>query len=271
MSRWSDAFHAALLSTVVPVVTEDAGEEAAAALLSTAVAVGTVPPKKALNPGLKNRPSKDLDTLPPPGVPAFTIYPSDNSDNNRQQGGRYARAINSTRFPTPTTPLLSTVVPVVTGVKNKRAQTTRQSRILDSPQPQVEPSAFDPKAIAARLGQQLDAQNAASTARAQKAPATETRTSEPPPPDLVQTASLGAAVLPAEPLPPPPTHEPLVQRLAIALMTPRPWQRVTDPVRARVYFEARARHVLATARTSPLALVEREEQIASQFATVRVP
>jgi hypothetical protein len=57
----------------------------------------------------------------------------------------------------------------------------------------------------------------------------------------------------------------LVQRLAAALMTPRPWQRVTDPVRARSYFEARARHLLSRAK-DPLAEVEREEAAARPFA-----
>jgi hypothetical protein len=56
-----------------------------------------------------------------------------------------------------------------------------------------------------------------------------------------------------------PNFDALVQRLAAALMTPRPWMRITDPERARGYFEARARHVLATAARDPLAVVEREE------------
>jgi hypothetical protein len=46
--------------------------------------------------------------------------------------------------------------------------------------------------------------------------------------------------------------------------------RITDPVCARAYFEARARHMLATTHTDQRAFVEREEQLARQFATVRV-
>jgi exodeoxyribonuclease-5 len=52
-----------------------------------------------------------------------------------------------------------------------------------------------------------------------------------------------------------------VRRLATALAIPRPWQRIADLERARSYFEARARHLLATAR-DPVALVEREERLA---------
>jgi hypothetical protein len=64
----------------------------------------------------------------------------------------------------------------------------------------------------------------------------------------------------------PPAAEPLVARLATALGALRPWQRITDPERARGYFEARARHMLATA-SDPLALVEREERETARWAT----
>ena len=56
-----------------------------------------------------------------------------------------------------------------------------------------------------------------------------------------------------------------MQRLALALATPRPWQRIADPERARGYFEALARHLLTTVRDQ-LAVVEREERAAKQFA-----
>jgi hypothetical protein len=39
----------------------------------------------------------------------------------------------------------------------------------------------------------------------------------------------------------------LVQRLAAALATPRPWQRITDPERAHAYFEGRAKRMLTQA------------------------
>ena len=56
-----------------------------------------------------------------------------------------------------------------------------------------------------------------------------------------------------------------MHRLATALMTPRPWMRITDPERARTHFEARARHMLATAR-EPQAVVEHEEREAERLA-----
>jgi exodeoxyribonuclease-5 len=58
---------------------------------------------------------------------------------------------------------------------------------------------------------------------------------------------------------PPPEH--LVQRLATALATPRPWQRRVDPERALRYFEGRAKQMLAAAR-DPATLVAREERLA---------
>ncbi len=67
----------------------------------------------------------------------------------------------------------------------------------------------------------------------------------------------GAAITPGE-VPPPPEY--LVQRLATALCTPRPWMRFADPVKARRYFEARARHMLSGA-LEPAAVVEREERL----------
>jgi hypothetical protein len=53
---------------------------------------------------------------------------------------------------------------------------------------------------------------------------------------------------------------PLVQRLASALMVPQPWMRITDPERARAYFEARAGYILSHTAEDPLALIEREER-----------
>jgi exodeoxyribonuclease-5 len=62
---------------------------------------------------------------------------------------------------------------------------------------------------------------------------------------------------------PPPEH--LVQRLATALATPRPWQRPTDPERALRYFEGRAKQMLAAAR-DPATLVAREERLAIEHS-----
>jgi hypothetical protein len=68
-----------------------------------------------------------------------------------------------------------------------------------------------------------------------------------------------------KPIDRPPPPERLVQRLAAALASPRPWQRIVDPERARGYFEGRARRWLATAN-DPLAVVEREERAAERFS-----
>jgi hypothetical protein len=57
--------------------------------------------------------------------------------------------------------------------------------------------------------------------------------------------------------------EPLVHRLASALMVPRPWMRITDSERARAYFEARARYILFHTAEDPLAVIEREERAAA--------
>jgi hypothetical protein len=84
--------------------------------------------------------------------------------------------------------------------------------------------------------------------------------------EAIQRAWPGAVVLPADPDPPLPPPERLVQRLVAALMTPRPWMRITDPERARGYFEARARHILATRSGDLLALIEREERAAERWA-----
>jgi hypothetical protein len=46
--------------------------------------------------------------------------------------------------------------------------------------------------------------------------------------------------------------------------------RISDPVRARAYFEAPARHLLTRA-ANPLAETEREEQAARQFAAAKDP
>jgi hypothetical protein len=88
---------------------------------------------------------------------------------------------------------------------------------------------------------------------------------EPTPLDAHRQVWPEAVVLPAEPKLSLPPSEPLVQRLTAALMRPRPWMRITDPERARGYFEARARHMLATT-SDPLALVEREERSAAAQA-----
>jgi hypothetical protein len=57
--------------------------------------------------------------------------------------------------------------------------------------------------------------------------------------------------------------EGLVQRLAVALATPRPWQRIVDAERAHGYFKGRARHLLSTVHDW-LAVVEREEEAAKK-------
>jgi hypothetical protein len=56
-----------------------------------------------------------------------------------------------------------------------------------------------------------------------------------------------------------------VQRLATAIATPRPWHHIADPERARGYFEAVARRLLATAR-DPVAMIAREEREAERWA-----
>jgi hypothetical protein len=61
--------------------------------------------------------------------------------------------------------------------------------------------------------------------------------------------------------------EPLVKRLAAALATPRPWQRIADPERARGYFEAHTR--LATAHDTsndPVSRRCRRRRIATLLA-----
>jgi hypothetical protein len=68
---------------------------------------------------------------------------------------------------------------------------------------------------------------------------------------------------------PPPRTEPpadLVQRLAVALAAPRPWQRMTDPEKALAYFRAQGRRRLAP--LDPLArwlLVQAEEAEARRW------
>jgi hypothetical protein len=121
--------------------------------------------------------------------------------------------------------------------------------------------------VAQRLSQQLDAENAASAARAPKAVDGQSRpdTKEAELLDAIRDAWPNAIVLPAEPKPPPPPPEHLVQRLAAALATPRPWMHVADPERAASYFRARALHMLAAVR-DPVAVAEREEREAARWA-----
>jgi hypothetical protein len=89
------------------------------------------------------------------------------------------------------------------------------------------------------------------------------RDSEPPRPAEVQVRALAMKVHAGEPTGP----EHLVPRLTAALATPRPWQRIADPDRAGAYFEARARHMLATARdpVAHEALIRREEREAERW------
>jgi hypothetical protein len=114
---------------------------------------------------------------------------------------------------------------------------------------------FDSQGEAGRLSQQLEARDALSVTRAQNAAghsASNHSTDRP----VGRTSAAGIERSAA-------ACERLVQRLATALAVPRPWQRITDPDRSRSYFEARARHWLASAG-DPLALVEREERAAAQ-------
>jgi hypothetical protein len=153
----------------------------------------------------------------------------------------------------------------------------------------IDPANFDdvdPEVVAERTTHLLDAQTAANKARQEAGRPCQATTpapagaapSHPEAPPLLgavhqawpEVVALPAAIAPKAAPPPDPSFDGLVQRLAAAMMVPRPWQRVTDPVRARAYFEARARHLLSRAK-DPLAETEREEQIARQFAAVRAP
>lgn len=70
---------------------------------------------------------------------------------------------------------------------------------------------------------------------------------------------------------PAPTDLPadLVERLAQAMVAPRPWQRVTDPVRALAYFNAQARRRLAPLDAlSRGLLVQAEETTARRWGSI---
>jgi hypothetical protein len=259
MSRWSDAFRAAM-------------QDRYARKVSTGVTGVARKPKEAYNPELNCALSNELDTAGAGALISASLSdfsPVDTSDTNRHQ--QSAASLTSTA-----TALVSTGV---TGVNRKeKGQTAgaRQSRIWDdgcsyrqNQQPQVASDAFDPD---------TDAQNAANAARTlarevaaepshtdAKAPA-RCRVRQPVLLRAIRRAWPNAVVLPTEPEPAPAAPEHLVQRLATALMIERPWQHITDPVRARAYFEARAMHMLATTAGNPLALVEREERSAAAQA-----
>jgi hypothetical protein len=147
----------------------------------------------------------------------------------------------------------------------------------------IDPTNFDdvaPRDVAARTARLLDAQTRTNQTRLEAgrsrqattpeaAAATPSPTKETPLLDAIHQAWPQAVALPVAGEPkaaslPDSGFDALVQRLATGLMVPRPWQRITDPARARAYFEARARHLLSRA-TNPLAEVEREEQVAAQF------
>jgi hypothetical protein len=85
--------------------------------------------------------------------------------------------------------------------------------------------------------------------------------------DIERSAIQAEASMPAPPEPPPlAIDDPLVTRLAAALMAPRPWQRITDPEKALAYFQAEALRRLQ--RLSPLArglLVISEESEAARW------
>jgi hypothetical protein len=85
--------------------------------------------------------------------------------------------------------------------------------------------------------------------------------------DIERAAIQAEAAMPAPPAPPPlAVHDPLVQRLAAALMAPRPWQKITDPEKALAYFQGEALHRLRP--LDPLArglLVSAEENEANRW------
>jgi hypothetical protein len=116
---------------------------------------------------------------------------------------------------------------------------------------------FDSQEVAGRLSKQLEARDALSATQAQKAAghvANNDSTDRPVGRTSAADTERSATA-----------RERLVQRLATALAVSGPWQRITDPDRARSYFEARARHLFTTAG-DPLALVEREERAAARWA-----
>jgi hypothetical protein len=80
-------------------------------------------------------------------------------------------------------------------------------------------------------------------------------------------AIVAEAAMPAPPEPPPlAIDDPLVTRLAVALMAPRPWQKITDPEKALLYFQGEALRRLQ--RLNPLArglLVSAEEAEARRW------
>jgi hypothetical protein len=134
----------------------------------------------------------------------------------------------------------------------------------------IDPSNFDdvaPQDVAARTARLLDAQTTANSARQEAGRSRQATTPQdaaatPTPSEEAPLLEPKAAELPAD------GFDGLAQRLATALMVPRPGQRITDPARARAYFEARARHLLSRAK-NPLAEIEREEHIARLFAAAR--
>jgi hypothetical protein len=147
----------------------------------------------------------------------------------------------------------------------------------------IDPANFDdvdPGVVAERTAHLLDAQAAANNARQEAGRPRQATTpapagaapSHPEAPPLLnaihqawpETVTSPAAIAPKVALPPDPSFDGLVQRLAAAMMTPRPWQRITDAARARAYFEARARHMLAATIGDRLALIEREERAAAR-------
>jgi hypothetical protein len=107
------------------------------------------------------------------------------------------------------------------------------------PEDRSNQNTFDPQEVTEQLCRLLDAQDDGQRAHAAEAGRTNRS---------AQT---------------PTTHPPqdLVPGLAAALAAPRPWQCAVDRDRARGYFEARTRRMLAAAG-DPFALIEREERAA---------
>jgi hypothetical protein len=259
MSRWSDAFRTAM-------------QDRYARKVSTGVTGVTRKNPKAYSPELNCALSNKLDTARAAALTSASpsvFFPVDTSDTYRHQ--QSATSLASTAAS-----LVSTGVTGVNGKEKGPTAGARQFRIWgdgrnyrQNQQSQVASDAFDPDP---------DAQNAANAARTlarevaaepshtdAKAPA-RCRVRRPMLLNAIRRAWPNAVVLPTEPEPSPTAPEHLVQRLATALMTERPWMRITGPERAHSYFEARARHLLATTASDPLALVEREERTAAAQA-----
>jgi hypothetical protein len=129
---------------------------------------------------------------------------------------------------------------------------------------------FDPSDVAERAARLLDAQTTNNQARWEAGRSRHAGADHPSAP-TAEAQQLNPPAAPTEPPPPPPPDfDTLVARLAAALATPRPFQRISgDPDRALAYFQRRARHMLSTARgrEDQLNIVVCEERLAAKYAT----